>query len=683
MATYLTPGVYYERADAVAPAITAIRTDVAGFVGMAARGPIDTAVPVQSWRQFQAQFGGFTGVAFLAYAVRAFFENGGQRCWVVRVASNDPVGGAFAASVELDSPTLQSVWNVRASSPGVWGNELAVSVLETHQIQTLGWLDKDHPERLVVASTTGFERATLVHLTQPGKPSVLRVVAAIDATGGFGGVIPDAKKFIVWVPDHPELQLPYDTTPLDFVPGMPIVVESIEYTLVVERQNLPLALYPGLSLIPEHDKYGPSILAPTQIFPDTETRQVLPPLPLPVTIEELRDEFLLDSTATFRPLEQIQLPSDHTPLTGGTEGLRLLTTYDFMGEPVDPLDSDIVKASKTRGLKVLEVVDEVSILAVPDINIQPVEIPPTEPLPPCIPDPCLPGAPPPLATLPTLDVELPPTFSDADIYRVQAAMLEQCEQTKSRVAIIDPPFSAVRDERLGISAVQAWRNQFDSTYAAFYFPWLKVVDPLRSLNGVTRDIPPSGHVAGQYARTDLTIGVHKAPANAPLAWVQDVTISVNNAQHGILNPLGINAIRTLPGRGIRIFGARTVGSDPDWRYINVRRLMIMIEKAIYLSSQWAVFEPNDDITQAKLRLALTSFLLSLWQQGALAGATAEAAFFVRCDRVINTPALRDEGQLLALVGVAPVNPFEFVVVRVGQTANELEITEQRSGMEVQ
>jgi len=675
MATYLTPGVYYERVDAVAPAITAIRTDVAGFVGLAPRGPLDTAVPVESWRQFQAHFGGFTGSAFLAYAVRAFFENGGQRCWVVRVASNDPDGGALAAGVELQSPALHSIWNVSASSPGAWGNLLTISLRETHLVQTLGWIDKNHPERMAVASTTGFARGTLVRLTQPGKPSALRVVAAIDATGGFAGAIPDATKFVIWTPDQGELRLPYDTSALDFAPGAPVVVESLEYTLVVERQGLPLALYPGLSLIPEHDQYGPDILAPLQIPTDTAARRVLPPLPLPVTIQELRPEFASGSTPIFRPLELLLPPPDHTPLSGGQDGLRLLTTHDFIGEPVDPLDSDFVKAAKTRGLRVLEAIDEVSILAVPDINVQPIAIPPTEPVPPCIPDPCLPGGPVPVAAPPPLDPELPPVFSDNDIYRVQAAMIEQCEDTMSRVAIIDPPLSAARDQRLGISAIQTWRSQFDSSYAALYFPWLKVVDPLRSLNGVTRDIPPSGHVAGQYARTDLAIGVHKAPANAPLAWVQDATISVNQAQHGVLNPLGINAIRTLPGRGIRIFGARTVSSDPDWRFVNIRRLMIMIERAIYLSSQWAVFEPNDDITQAKLRLSLTSFLLSLWQQGALAGAAAEAAFFVRCDRVVNTPALRDEGQLLALVGVAPVNPFEFVVVRVGQTANQFEITE--------
>lgn len=683
MATYTTPGVFYERVDAVAPAITAIRTDVAGFIGIATRGPLDTAVPVESWRQFQSQFGDFAGNGFLAYAVRGFFENGGQRCWVVRIASNDPAGGAFSADIQLASTMLpRVVWNIRASSPGVWGNQLDISVRETHQVQTSGWLERDRPDRLMVASTTGFSRGTLVRLSQPGTPSALRVVAAIDATGGFAGALPDARRYVLWVPPQADLSLPYDTTPLNFAPDLPIVVESVEYTIIVEQQNLPLALYSGLSLIPEHKNYGPAVLAPFQIAADLQMRQELPALPFSITIDELRPEFMADSLSAFRPLEQIQLLADHSSLTGGSEGLRLLTTYDFIGEPVDPLDSDVVKASKTRGLRVLEAIDEVSILAVPDINVQPIAIPPTEPLPPCIPDQCLPGAPLPVASPSVSDVELPPTFSDADIYRVQAALVDQCERTKSRVALLDPPLSAVRDERLGIFAVQTWRSQFDSTYAAAYFPWLRVVDPLRKLNGLTRDIPPSGHVAGQYARTDLAIGVHKAPANAPLAWVQDTTISVNNAQHGVLNPLGINAIRTMTGRGIRIFGARTVSSDPDWRYINIRRLMIMIEKAIYLASQWAVFEANDDITQAKLRLSLTSFLISLWQQGALAGATTDAAFFVRCDRKINPPAQTDEGQLLALVGVAPVEPFEFVVVRVGQTTNELEIAEQRTGMGV-
>ncbi len=669
MAAYTTPGVYYERMDATSTAITPIRTDVAGFVGIAASGPLDTPAPVQSWKDFQAYFGGFIGNGFLAYAVRGFFENGGRRCWVVRVASNDPAGGASSAALEvLGATTAKPVWKIAASSPGIWGNSVTVSLRATNKAQTKGWLEKHHPERILVESTAGFERGTLVRLSQPGK-TALRVVAFVDATSDSA-----ANKYLVWLPDKPGLRLPYDTTPLTLAPDETIQVQSVEYTIIAKQAGFPLALYQGLSLIPEHPSYGPTVLPPLRIPTDLSGRHLLPPVPAPLVI----------TVAKYQLLEEMALPPDNSPLTGGRDGLRLLTAYDFIGEPTDPLDSDLVKASKIRGVRALEYVEEVSILAVPDINIQPIAIPPTEPLPPCIPDKCLPIVTPPEAPAPPpQDLEMPPTFSEADIYRVLATMIEQCEQTKSRVALIDPPLTAVRDQRLGIAAIQTWRSRFDSTYAALYFPWLRVVDPLRGAGAITRDIPASGHVAGQYARTDLAIGVHKAPANAPLAWVQDVTIAVNDAQQGVLNPRGIDAIRILPGRGIRIFGARTVSSDPDWRFINIRRLLIMIEKAIYRSTQWAVFEPNDAITQAKLRLSLTSFLLALWQRGALAGSTAEQAFFVRCDETTNPPSQRANGELLALVGVAPVNPFEFVVIRVGRTANEFEIAEQTFGMRVQ
>jgi phage tail sheath protein FI len=226
------------------------------------------------------------------------------------------------------------------------------------------------------------------------------------------------------------------------------------------------------------------------------------------------------------------------------------------------------------------------------------------------------------------------------------------------------------------SAWALWRSRFDSKYAALYYPWTRVVDPLQPANSITRGIPPSGHVAGQYANSDFTVGVHKAPANAALTWIQDVTVPLNGTQHGVLNSGGINVLRALPGRGLRIMGARTVSSDPDWIFVNIRRLMMMIEKAIYKSTQWAVFEPNNALTQANLRLSLTSFLISLWQQGALTGATASQAFFVKCDASNNPAAQTDIGQLLAEVGVAPSYPFEFVVLRVAKVGNQFEVTEQ-------
>jgi hypothetical protein len=271
--------------------------------------------------------------------------------------------------------------------------------------------------------------------------------------------------------------------------------------------------------------------------------------------------------------------------------------------------------------------------------------------------------------------ELPPVFTEEQIFRVQDSLVVHCEARRDRIAVLDPPVSTALDDQEGLNAVQAWRRRFDSDFAALYWPWLRVVDPLRAAGTLTRSIPPSGHVAGQWARTDVAIGVHKAPANAPLVWVQDLTLASGAEVHGLLNTMGINVLRVLPGRGIRIMGARTLSSDPTWRYLNVRRLLMMIAKAVYLSTQWAVFEPNDTFTRAKLRLAITSFLLALWRQGALVGGTAEAAFFVQCDEENNPSYERDRGRLVADIGVAPAYPFEFVVVRVGRTDNEFEITE--------
>jgi phage tail sheath protein FI len=258
-------------------------------------------------------------------------------------------------------------------------------------------------------------------------------------------------------------------------------------------------------------------------------------------------------------------------------------------------------------------------------------------------------------------------------------MIARCEQLRDRFALLDPPFSAARDDAAGAGAIRAWRARFDSQFAAIYYPWMRVVDPLllggAGAAGLTRDIPPCGHVAGQMASTDQAQGVFKAPANAPLAEVQDVTVAVNDALHGVLNGEGINAIRALPGRGIRILGARTITSDTDWRFVNVRRLMMMIEKAILVATQWAVFEPNDVHTRSKLRLSLTSFLIELWRRGALRGDSPRSAFYVTCDATNNPPESIDRGWLLAEVGVAPSQPFEFVVVRVGRTDNQFQVTE--------
>jgi uncharacterized protein len=658
--SYRTPGVYYERVDASGPVIGAIRTDITGFIGISSRGPVDRPVPVQSWRQFQAYFGDFSGTGYLAYAVRAFFENGGRRCWVVRVGSQT----TQMAEMLVKDVSGKDTWRITANSPGSWGNELWVRLVETHQAQTITIPEACTPDQVPVRSTAGFERAVLTRLSQGGTHAY-KVVSGVDAS----------KQRLLWVNPDPRMRLAYDTPLAGFDLGQPIRVESLEYTLLVSEAGRLLGTYSGLSLVPEHPRYGPEVLAPLMLDLHYGSQLPIPASPEPMIVEELR---ALESlpTAGFSALDVS--PQGIVPLQGGFDGLAQLTPYDFIGAEVDALDSDEVRRQKQRGLRLLEEVGEVSILAVPDIHIQPLEVALTQPAEPCIPDPCLP-APPRDPAIPrgTQVPELPPLFDEGAVYQVQAAMVAQSEKLRDRIALLDPPFRAARDDVLGTNAARAWRSRFDTKYAAFYYPWVLVVDPLRRPGELTRSIPPSGHVAGQYAQTDIQIGVHKAPANSPLVWAQDVSVAVNESMHGLLNELGINMIRSFPARGLRIFGARTVSSDPDWRYVNVRRLMMMIEKAIYLATQWAVFEPNDAITRAKLHLSLTSFLAALWQQGALMGDAPDAAFFVHCDEDNNPPDERSNGRLLAEVGVAPSQPFEFVVLRVGRTFNEFEIAEER------
>ncbi len=659
MQTPQTPGVYYERVDASAPPISLLRTDIAGFVGIARRGPLHQPLPVQSWRQFQAYFGDFTGAGYLAYAVRAFFENGGQRCWVIRVGSETTA----TASVTLKSGGLVSIWMVSASSPGVWGNDLEVTVRETHRAQTLTLPQASAPECSAVISTAGFDRGMLVRLSQ-GTTRIYKVVSDVDVINNR----------LLWINPKAQARLPYDSVLSGFDAQRSISVESIEYTLSVKELGRLIAVYEGLSLVPGHRRYGPAVLGTQKVLRSYGRARTLPSAPDPVTITELRSVPFLD-------LESIvTAPDEIIPLAGGADVLAQLSAYDFIGEELDPFDSDTERARKARGLRTLEDIHEVAVVAVPDIHIQPRPPARFRPPPPCIPDPCLPLGVPPPASAPALTMgDLPPVFSESAIYKVQSALIQHCEKLRDRIALLDPPFSAARDDKLGIGAVRAWRSRFDSKYAAFYYPWLRVVDPMRSSASMIREIPPSGHVAGQYAHSDSQFGVHKAPANAPLLWAEDVTVFVSDAAHGILNPAGINTILPLPGRGLRIFGARTMSSDSDWQYVNVRRLVMMIEKAIEVAIQWAVFEPNSTLTRAKLNLTLTSFLLSLWQRGALMGASASGAFFVKCDDENNPQRERDQGRLLATIGVAPSRPFEFIILRVGRTRNQFEIAEASSG----
>jgi phage tail sheath protein FI len=205
---------------------------------------------------------------------------------------------------------------------------------------------------------------------------------------------------------------------------------------------------------------------------------------------------------------------------------------------------------------------------------------------------------------------------------------------------------------------------YDSKYAALYYPWIKVANPLG--NGAGVFVPPSGHIAGIWARTDGERGVHKAPANEVVRGALEPQFKVSKAEQDTLNPDGINCIRAFPGRGVRVWGARTLSSDASWRYVNVRRLFNFVEKSIERGTQWVVFEPNDEDLWRRIRRDVTAFLTRVWRDGALFGSVPEEAFYVKCDRELNPPEVRDAGQVVVEVGLAPVKPAEFVIFRISQ-----------------
>jgi phage tail sheath protein FI len=206
----------------------------------------------------------------------------------------------------------------------------------------------------------------------------------------------------------------------------------------------------------------------------------------------------------------------------------------------------------------------------------------------------------------------------------------------------------------------------DAGFGAYYFPWIVVQDPI---SGDQVTAPPSGHLAGVYARGDGTRGVHKAPGNEPIRGVIDLTYSVTRGEQELLNPAGVNCIRYFSDSGIRVWGARTLApAASEWRYINVRRLFNMAEESIGRGTRWVVFEPNDYTLWKSVRRDVSAFLTRLWRAGALFGRTPEEAFFVKCDEETNPPEVIDAGQLVTVIGMAPVKPAEFVIFRIGQHA---------------
>lgn len=253
-------------------------------------------------------------------------------------------------------------------------------------------------------------------------------------------------------------------------------------------------------------------------------------------------------------------------------------------------------------------------------------------------------------------------FTTGDMVKIEMALIAYCERLKYRFAAIDcdPVTDPTNLDPRG-------KDKIDTSYAGFYAPWIKISDPD---TGATVTIPPGGHVLGVYARTDSERGVFKSPANEIVNAALDVKFQINDAVQGVLNPRGVDVIRSFPSRGIRIWGARTLSSDTLWKYVSVRRLFIFLERSIYEGTQWVVFEPNDQRLWARVKDSIRLFLRTQWREGALFGKTEDEAFFITCDRTTMTQDDILNGRLICEIGIAPVRPAEFVIFRIFQQTAE-------------
>ncbi|HZH31980.1 MAG TPA: phage tail sheath subtilisin-like domain-containing protein [Pyrinomonadaceae bacterium] len=587
MFAYRTPGVYFEWLDTRVPALRPLRTDIAGFVGIAASGPLHTPVRLGSLTQFVSIFGGHIPQGFLAYAVEGFFANGGQTCWVVRIT--DPVAARAASAELLDSsgqPTigLSAVSRIVADdgtqhvypSPGVWGQRITFS------------LALNAPDRFTLTFRLG------------------------NASEIWRDLSMDA--------NHPRY-----------------------FVKLINGEPRPGEFFPPCRYRPAGENSGSRFVWCRDLDSSAKSPDNIP-----------------DPRAS-------NLRGGVGRLQDGTDGLANLTLAHARGEGAP--------AGLKWGLAALEQIDEISIVAMPDIMPKRYVAPPIVKEPP-IDCSALDAAPepPPASGAPA---EFAPNLAAEQIEILQAALVSHCERLKDRFAILDPRPADLTPEQ----AID-WRRKFAGEgmkYAAFYFPWLLVPDPLK-LEGLLRAVPPSGHMAGIYARGDLRVGVHKSPANEEIEGAKDVSAPVGDVEHGELNEQSINVIREYRGRGLRVAGARTLSPEPLWRYINVRRLLTMIEETLDEQMNWTVFEPNNpDLWREADRVART-FLQDLWRRGLLDGATAAEAFFVRCDETTNPAAETEVGRMTCMIGVLPPYPAEFVVVRIGMTEGGTEISELAGGL---
>ncbi|UOF17273.1 phage tail sheath subtilisin-like domain-containing protein [Lysobacter capsici] len=629
MSEYLAPGVFVEEVSFRAKSIEGVSTTTTGFVGPTRYGPlnIDPEI-VTSLVEFERTYGGRDKLVFdsnveidnyMWHGVRAFFEEGGKRIYISRVFTpidaTDTRPGCARGGLS-GSPSSMMVF---ARFPGRAGDARVSFVFNVSQslLSDVGGvtLANSLQARDVVwirprasAPSPAIEDGYYLALWDAASESWAFVSSGEDITSA------EARLTDLSAADY-ELRV-------------------ITVTVVVQPLNGgDTFVAPDLSLDPKHQRAG----SPDSLFayfaenPASQSRARTLPIVIRAddvaaigTGTELLNAFFdADPNASTSPPLGLRAALQAAESTAAERSLAILLSdgNDGSRPTADAYEGEVDNADRKTGLRQFEDLEDISIVAAP-------------------------GS----------------TYGYADSYALQApsivrALIRHAERMKYCIAVLDS------GDNMAISEVRAMRAQLDSKYAALYYPWVRVLDPLTQ-----REVhmPPSGFVAGIYARNDVNRAVYKAPANEVVNLALGFERFLNKAQQEVLNPEGINCFRYFEGRGMRLWGARTISSDPEWKYVNLRRYFAYLERSIDKGTQWAVFEPNGEQLWANVRRTIEDFLLNEWQNGALLGDKPEKSFFVKCDRSTMSQNDLDNGRLICLIGVAPLRPAEFVIFRIGQ-----------------
>jgi hypothetical protein len=627
MPEYLAPGVYVEETSFRSKSIEGVGTSTAGFAGPTRFGPISGHPElITSFGDFQRIYGGLEELDFgagpvpnyLAHGVRAFFEEGGKRCYITRVFNygDDLVtddGGIptqyYAQWPPRDGEDAQNPPPLRlvARFPGRAGNIRVTFTLKVGQQSALSFVKVG--DALEPRLTRVLE-GDVVHLSG----SDLANDTGLYIVRGDG----EATPFSLYATDDDIVEVSELAAPAAIHP-LSLVIE-------IERPRGIEGFYPpeGLGEFSLNASRAGSL---TQVFRRKP----------PIRRDALTSPFAIETQGTI--LDQVQAltgfaftneapPAPVAPATAirkrfdledGTDAKlpesddyegKATGFEDYAGDPVDVLKN---------GLLTFEALPDISIVAAPGYSAH--------------------------------------TDLDQRI-AIQNAVINHCERMRYRIAVLDTPPDFLPTEALG------FRNRRSSKYAAIYYPWIVIADP--NNGGRRLKLPPSGFVAGIYARNDNEHAVFKAPANEVVRLAIDFELILSKGQQELLNPEGVNCFRFFERRGFLLWGARTISDDPEWKYVNLRRYFAYLEYSIERGTQWAVFENNNEPLWANVRRTIEDFLYNEWRSGGLMGDKPEKAFFVRCDRSTMTQNDLDNGRLICLIGVAPVRPAEFVIFRIGQ-----------------